>query len=379
MSGVLFAGFLVIGSGTIAAPPPNDLCGGAFTVPAAGPFPHFSTVVDVIDAGEAGDPPFPSCSSTVLRSVWYSFKPVATADYSLSVSDDTLTTVRDTVMGVYSSSSDCSEPLTELDCNDDENGFRSALFLTLEAATQYYIVVWTFGANSPAVGEGAVQLRVGRLLPPHNDDCALAEIIPAGGPFPHFTAATDVTQATTDADPPEPACRTNLSRSVWYQFTPAVTSTYRISACADTGTTVADTVMGIYVSSGGCAGPFDEVACSDDNCSSRSVVEPVLTAGTTYYVVVWEYGEEPPVPGQTLVQLRISAPPPVFTTPSLLPGGHLQLNFSALAGQSYEIQKSTDLTNWFRLGDAESVSNGVFQFTVTNLVAPARFFRVKSL
>ena len=234
MSGVLFTGLLVIGSATIAAPPPNDLCSGAFTVPAAGPFPHLSTVVDVTDAGEAADPPFPSCSSTVSRSVWYSFKPVAT-------------------------------------------------------------------------------------------------------------------------------------------------SIYRISTCADTATTVADTVMGIYISSGGCAGPFEEVACSDDNCSSRSVVERVLMAGTTYYVVVWEYGEEPPVPGQTLVQLRISAPPPVFTTPSLLSGGQLQLNFSALAGQSYEVQRSTDLTNWFRLGDAQSVSTGMFQFTVTNLVAPARFFRVKSL
>jgi hypothetical protein len=120
------------------------------------------------------------------------------------------------------------------------------------------------------------------------------------------------------------------------------------------------------------------VACSDDACSVRAAVETTLIAGTTYYIVAWEFDLEAAIAGQTLMQLRVSVPPPVFTTSSWLPNGRLLLDFTAFAAQSYEIQGTTNLTNWTRLGDAANLGNGLFQFTVTNASMPTRFFRVRS-
>ena len=375
----ILVGLLACGLAAFGAAPTNDLCSGAVTVPTAGPFPYLAPIVDVDGAGTVGDPQPPACSPVVSRSVWYRFQPAATATYSLSVSKDTLTTVKDTVMAVYSSPSDCAGPMTEIDCSDDEvNGLRSALILPLQAGIQYFVVVWIYRTDPPVAGETSVQLRVDRPLPPPNDFCQTAEFLPAAGPFPHLTALADITFASTDADPPVPTCQTNLSRSLWYKFTPAATSAYRFSTCDDTRTTVHDTVLGVYISGGDCSGPFTQVACSDDDCSVRSVLETTLTAGTTYYIVAWEFDLEPAVPGQTLMQLRVSVPPPLFTSSGWLPNGRLLLGFTALPGQPYEIQGATNLTNWTRLGDAETVGDGLFQFTVTNASLPSRFFRVRS-
>ena len=82
------------------------------------------------------------------------------------------------------------------------------------------------------------------LAPPTNDLCSGAEVIPGAGPFPYLTAVTsDITDATATGDPPLPSCQTNVSRSIWYTFTPATNGDYTISSCADgpTATTVDDT------------------------------------------------------------------------------------------------------------------------------------------
>lgn len=154
----------------------------------------------------------------------------------------------------------------------------------------------------------------GPLVAPVNDDCAGAEVIPAAGPFPYLTAVTaDITDATATGDPPAPSCQSSVSRSIWYTFTPSTTSSYTISTCADapTGSTVDDTVVAVYTSAAACAGPFTQVvgACDDDSCVTealQSVLTTTLTSGTTYYIVVWEFGTTPPTAGNTAVQLRVT-------------------------------------------------------------------------
>src|SRR5205085_8844545 len=139
------------------------------------------------------------------------------------------------------------------------------------------------------------------------------------GPFPFFTSVTaDITGATTTGDPPLPSCQTTVSHSIWYTFTPSTTGFYTISSCAfdGTATTVDDTVMSIYTSTGGCAGPFTEIpsgggfdGCDDDSCVTgalQSVITTQLNANTTYYVVVWQYSTAAPLAGHTAVQLRVS-------------------------------------------------------------------------
>jgi hypothetical protein len=303
------------------AAPVNDLCAGAESIPGSGPFPYFSSITaDVSTATTTGDPAAPACSSAgASHSIWYRFTPTATALYTLSVSEDTATTVPDTVMAVYSSPGGCAGPFSVISCNDDAGSLRSAISANLNAGTSYFILVWVSPFSSSLTnGHGAVQLKVSKPVAPANDGCSGAEVIPPNGPFPYLTAITDNTLAGSAGDPPAPQCQALYSRSVWYKFTPGAATTYTLSTCADTATTVYDTVMAIYTSAGACAGPFTLVACNDDSCGARASITTGLAAGTTYYIVIWESQADPYVPGETSVQLRISGlfPPTVATLPA---------------------------------------------------------------
>jgi hypothetical protein len=156
---------------------------------------------------------------------------------------------------------------------------------------------------------------------PANDLCAGAEVIPAG-PFPYLTAVLDVADATTAGDPP-PSCQADVSRSVWFAFTPATTGAYAFSLCADapTATTVEDTVLAIYSSTVTCGGlAAISGGCSDDACGptglQSSVPNVTLTAGMTYYLVAWIYGSAVPPPGGSSLQLRVDSLPPPGPAPA---------------------------------------------------------------
>ena len=113
--------------------PLNDTCDGAETIPASGPFPHFSTLIPDLTLAVGGGDPVSSCTDDETNGVWYSFTPAETGLYCLSTGPDTATTVDHTLLGLYTSSvGGCSENLDdylELDCNDDEalGHFRAVL------------------------------------------------------------------------------------------------------------------------------------------------------------------------------------------------------------------------------------------------------------
>jgi hypothetical protein len=218
------------------------------------------------------------------------------------------------------------------------------------------------------------------LAPPSNDLCAGAEVIPAAGPFPYSTAVTtDITDATVTGDPSGPSCQAGLSRSIWYTFTPSTTADYVISSCADapTATTVDDTVMGIYTSSGGCAGTFTELptggttnGCDDDTCATeafQAVITSRLTAGTQYFIVVWLFGAAPPLPGDTAVQLRvtrtIAAANDLCTGASALTLNTPVNGTTVAAGSDYALSGTTCFTG---IGNTSSTAAGrdvVYSFT----------------
>jgi len=220
------------------------------------------------------------------------------------------------------------------------------------------------------------------LVAPANDLCSGAEVIPGAGPFPYLTAVTaDITDATTTGDPPIPSCVTppTVSRSMWYTFTPAVTADYIISSCADapTATTVDDTVMGIYTSSGGCAGPFTELptagatdGCDDDSCPTeafQAVIETRLNAGAQYFILVWEFGTSPPTSGNTAVQLRVSR----FVVPAndvCLGATALALNTpvngtTASAGADYSLSGATCFVGPGNTSSTAAGRDVVYSFT----------------
>jgi uncharacterized repeat protein (TIGR01451 family) len=314
-----------VGEEATLAVPANDACAGAEVIPGNGPFPYLSSVVDITDATTTGDPPLPSCQSNVSHSVWFSFAPVTSGDYTFSLCSDapTATTVDDTILGIYSSSQGpgSCDGLGEMPggCADDScNTAQQSVLsrMALAAGITYRIVAWKFDPTAPPAGAGAVQLQVIQHPPPGpappNDTCGGAEIIPGSGPFPYSTLLTaDMSGATIAGDPAPPSCLANVSRSIWYSFTPTVGGRYTFSDCANapTGTTVDDTAMAIYA--GVCSGLTEMPGgCDDDSClaeAAQSVIDGIeLTAGTTYHIGVWQYGTTPPAIGNTAVQMRVS-------------------------------------------------------------------------
>ena len=222
---------------------------------------------------------------------------------------------------------------------------------------------------------------------PSNDLCAGAEVIPAAGPFPYLTAVTaDITDATTTGDPAIASCTFQggpVSRSIWYTFTPSSTAAYTITSCADapTATTVDDTVIGIYTSAGGCAGPFTEIptgggsdGCDDDTCiteSLQSVLSTNLTAGTQYYIVVWKFDTPAPTAGNTAVQLRIvqNVSPANETC-----GGAIPLTLNTAVSGSTNVATTNDYqltgTSCFT-GIGQTTSTAVGRDVVYSFTAPA--------
>jgi hypothetical protein len=156
---------------------------------------------------------------------------------------------------------------------------------------------------------GAVQ--IGSAAGQTNDFCSGAEFIPGAGPFPYYTAVKDISLTTTNGDPVQ-SCQPDVFRSVWYTFTPTSNAIYAITTRADapTATTIPDTVLALYTSAGGCAGPFALIDCNDDASYPsilQSTIVQQLQADTTYYVVVWQYFQTG-APGGA-VQLRITRSP----------------------------------------------------------------------
>ena len=381
--------------------PPNDLCGGAEVIP-AGPFPVLTTITaDVTDATVTGDPGVPSCQTNVSRSIWYSFTPTTTAPYTISSCADapTSSTMDDIVLSVWTSAGGCAGPFTQVTggCDDDtcaSEGLQAVISnLTLNAGTTYYIVAHKFDQPAPTAGNTAVQLRITVPAgPPANDTCGGAESIPSAGPFPYLTSVlADISGATTTGDPAVPSCQTNISRGVWYSFTPSATANYQISSCADNGTatTLDDSVITVYTGAS-CAGPFTEIptsglsdGCDDDSCNTetlQAVLNTDLTGGTQYWILVRKFNTTAPTVGNTAVQLRVSVnvPAPNDTCAGAIP---LSLDtpvngFSnLLAANDYNLSGATCFAG--TVGNTASTAPGrdvVYSFTAPS--AGSYSFRV---
>src|SRR6185503_13583924 len=133
------------------------------------------------------------------------------------------------------------------------------------------------------------------LAPPANDTCGGAQVVPAAGPFPYLSTAVNLLEATNTGDPSIDCAYLGLySRGVWYRFAPTQGGIYTFSTCAGgaPGTTRTDTVLGVFTLSGACGTGSSQLACNDDGvCAAplnrQSSVTMALTAGTTYYVLVY--------------------------------------------------------------------------------------------
>jgi len=218
--------------------------------------------------------------------------------------------------------------------------------------------------------------------PPGNDNCSGAIAITDTQVYPITTTAVDVSGATTTGDPTMCGVNgntPNTDHTIWYTFVPAINATYSITTCPTLapGSTLPDTVLGVFTSTGACAGPFTTVGCNDDDntCTNltSSTVSPLLHAGTTYYIVVGRFNDGTVISGSTSIQLAITRLPVpandlcANATPLTL-NSPLTAQTTVGANDDYQLSGTTCFTGQGdnSVGNTASTANGrdvVYSFT----------------
>lgn len=188
----------------------NDECTGAADIPNL-PLPALSPTYDISNATvNASDPAISQgCLSdgslTPTRSLWYTFTPASSGTYFVSTCADapTNTTVTDTVMSIYTSSTGgCGGAFTQVPsnaangtagCDDDgclndaEATFQSVVKADLIGNTKYFVLVRELSASTTAqpieAGKADLQVRVSRLAAgtrrPNPGDIIISEYRPS--------------------------------------------------------------------------------------------------------------------------------------------------------------------------------------------------------
>lgn len=186
--------------------------------------------------------------STANRTVWYTFTPAITGDYTFSLC--ATRPVWDNKLSVYAGTV-CTGTVAALACNDDSCGVAASVTLNLTSGNIYTIRVsgggtstlgapYIIGVNGPAGGAA-----------PMNDDCATPITLISGVPVNGSLAAatgSSITLATCGTP------NTTTGRDVWYTFTPIVTGTHTVSLCGNF-----DTVLSTHTSCVAAAS-----VCNDD-------------------------------------------------------------------------------------------------------------------
>jgi uncharacterized repeat protein (TIGR01451 family) len=289
----------------VVTPPANDQCGDAQSISAA-TLPALSATVDVSGATTFGDPPLPACQPVVSHSVWYTFSPNQTGSYTLATcSPATATTVSDTVLAVYTSSSGgCSGALAPVasGCNDDACAQRSSVTLNLVKETKYFVVVWTSGGSSTFSTTSDVQLQVSANVP-SNDTCAAPQALQLGIPVFGSTvgAGNDYQSPSNGTCYPGVGngATTAPGREVVYSFTAPAAAKYSFRANKyDSGQEPV-----LYVASDCPAGPAPAtVTClAGANRSASKIAEEVFCLSLAASQTVYVYVDDAPTP----------APPPL--------------------------------------------------------------------
>ncbi len=262
------SGRISLGQGPLA----GESCPTATVInPASLPFTEDATAAN---AGNDIDPGLGGCAAGAGPDVVYSFTPAVTDTYTVGVTplasgfDLSLYIVRD-----------CSNPAGTCvaGANIRGNGKGETLSTTLNAGTQYFIVVDTPSSNGSS-GPFHFALRRGT---PENDNCGSATVIEASR-LP-FAGSGSTFGATNDFNPGAPCLRSSQSatgRDVVFQFTPADSQNYDVVV---TPIGNFDVTVYIVTSCPGLGG------CSSADVNGDGEAESLrrnLTAGTNYFIIV---------------------------------------------------------------------------------------------
>ncbi|HTA60849.1 MAG TPA: T9SS type A sorting domain-containing protein [Bacteroidia bacterium] len=259
----------------------NDCCNNA-TVLSTGVTTGATTSSFTISTGD----PVPSCESAAGKcnfTGWYKYTTGASGG-SLTISlASGAGAIKYASLGLYSGT--CGS-FTELDCMDQK--VVSAATPTVSATclspnTTYYLMVFCDGAT--ATYPGTFTLTTTFTPSASADLCSNAIALSVGTTTGDNTCATY--SATTDQTVSCQPTSTKYGYTVWYQYTTPSIGDLSVSLASGT---IQFASLALY--SGSCpgGGTFTELDCMDQytvSAATPTVSASCLTAGTTYYIMVW--------------------------------------------------------------------------------------------
>ena len=309
-------------------PPDNDFCEGAQEIPPSGPFPHWTAVKNTHVASTVGDPSEPLCT-VGQRSVWYHFRPNSGGQYIIATcTNNTATTIDRTMLAVYTNSlGSCGGTMVQLRCNSGFCGYSAAVIMNLIPQVDYYILAWD-QESEPLPDETDVQLFVEKQGPP------------AVTTIGHSNAQPTTVSLIGSANPKGSTTRGYFE----WGTTPAY------------GNVTANSTLGAGIVDF----PFSRVLF---DLAPGSTIYYRAAANNFFGTV---YGE---VKSVTL---------PLLIDSVAMEGNDLRILFRGNDAYVYEVQYSTDLKTWTRLGDAVPLDPDHFEYLdVGARSQPQRFYRIK--
>ncbi len=335
-SNVQFAITAFSGGVTPPTPAPNDACANAIVIPGTSTS-FVSTATDITNATRGGDEPaITTCTNFVDNTIWYSYTPSQTGDYTFSSCDADApgASIADTVVALYSGS--CGA-LTQVACNDDFGiacgTARGSIRARLNAGQQYLFMIGRYDNGDISGTNNTVRFAITNFVPPPtapvNDDCAGAinvNTLPAST-LPFVSPSYIMTGATGNPVDPAFSCAgaTAVNYTMWFSYQPSASGEYILSTTGSEAPAcnVPDTTVALYTTStpgNPCAGTFTEVACND-NGTGRARVRANLTAGTRYYFMIGRKGTGILGAAENTYQfaLFVAPPAPVCTVSEVEP------------------------------------------------------------
>ena len=197
---------LLVAAPAALAAPSNDGFADASAISAL----PFSDTVDTAGSTiESGEPQYCVYAE---NSVWYAITPQTDG----ILSTDTNGTFSSSQVNVYRAAGAGFGGLSFVGCQNF--GFGHVVF-AVQAGETYYLQASTLYASG-----SVLRVSVEELQPPANDDFADA----ASFSSVPFSDQPDLTAASVEAGEPT-TCVGSGQRTVWYEFTPSVTSSYAVS------------------------------------------------------------------------------------------------------------------------------------------------------
>mgnify|MGYP000266808643 CR=1 FL=1 len=285
---IIFSASILLGSTSFAQT--NTPCSGgtvnatSLTVGSSCSYTS-GTTVGATYSTNANNGGTPSCASPGAADVWYSFVAPASGNVTITTAAGTIT---DGGMSLYSGS--CGA-WTEIDCNDDSNGLMPEISsATLTPGTTYLIRFWEYSSGTGTFDICVVE-NVGAVTPANDDPCTATPLtVDASCSFNTYTTE-NATNSSLTAGVSLPSCSFYNGGDVWFSFVAPASG--HIILDNNTGV-ITDGGMALY--SGPC-GTLTEVDCDDDgsvNGAMSFIEQTTLVPGDTYFVRIWEYGNDNP-------------------------------------------------------------------------------------